>query len=201
MKVAVEMSLALAVENGERLVVIPREVAPWRPWRRRGGWRAVAADAAVAVLAAAPDAVLVLARPPDADPGASCVAPVARLLGRQVMWLPPGPDAAVWVVAAAAEWAASRLPALPRAIAVACGHPALRRLAPGQDLGTREEAAPALPLRLLGRLASRRWRPCARCRPGGGIPGGPCVCCGAEVLGEEAPTGPLAPVIRLHRAA
>ena len=117
--ILIEDSLCRAAEVSprERVWVVPRAT-------RRGRLRPLDPDAVVDAVLAAP-AVLVLARPPEADPGASCLAPLARALGHTVLTLPARPDAAAWTVAQGAAWIAEEVPRLERALAVACALPGL----------------------------------------------------------------------------
>ena len=196
-----ERALASAAgASGDRVHVVPRRVAPRRPWRRRSTWTAVSGDAAVAVIVGAPADALVLARSPVADPGAACMAAVGRLLRRETLLLPEPVDAAVWVAALAAEWCDARLPGLSRAVAVACG--AASGHGPLRSRAGREEpiAVPDLHPRVLGRWASRAWAPCARCRSGGGLPGAPCAIC-AESVPPPVAESPPAQVVPLRRTA
>ena len=58
------------------MTAIPRRR---RPAWARGGWRPLDPEVVLDHLAAAGPGALVLARPATADPGASCLAPLARL--------------------------------------------------------------------------------------------------------------------------
>lgn len=136
--------------------------------RRRGRWAAVHADAAVQAVATAGPAAIVLARAPEADPGAAVLASVARLMEAPVVRLPPGLEAAALCVAVAL-------------------HPdfecddLMRRLEALVGLAQAGPGAPTVPTlrpRVLSRWSVRAWTPCGRCG-GGGALGGACARCGA----------------------
>ena len=162
----VDERIARLAGDGARMVV-----AIGRPRRRRRE-AAIHADAVVAAIeAAGPDAV-VLARPPDADPGGASVRPVAVLLGVPCVRLPPAAEAAAWVVAVAAN--------------AQFGDTALvRRLEALAGAAADGRTPPALRPGVLARWAGCAWRPCSRCG-GGGVAGGPCGRCGAPAIGVVA---------------
>jgi hypothetical protein len=200
--VVMEQALAASLADTRDTVrVVPRRLASRRPWRPRAAWVSVSQDVAVATLAEAPAEALVLVRSPEADPGAACVAAVARLLGRKTVLLPEPVDAALWVAGLAAEWCDAGLSELARAVAVACGvgagHGALRRCA-WREGGV---AVPDLHPRVLGRWASRAWAPCSWCRSGGGLPGAPCATCAEPVPQPVPESPPIAQVVPLRRTA
>ncbi len=165
----VEAGLAAAVAGapGPDLVAVPR------PGRRRRGASAALdpEDVVTALDLAGPDAV-VLARPAADDPGAAALPALAAVMGREVVRLPGGADAAAWVVAVAGAMPADtggaprRLQVLAGVAAAATRMPALR---PG----------------VLARWAGCVWRPCPRCA-GGGLPGAPCGRCGAGLAAAGA---------------
>lgn len=136
--------------------------------RRRGRWSAVHADAAVDALAAAGPAAIVLARAPEADPGAVALAAVARMMGAAVVRLPSGLEAAAWCVAVALHPDFEHDDLVRR----------LEALVGLAQLGGDTPAVPSLRPGVLSRWSSRAWRPCGRCG-GGGALGGACARCGA----------------------
>jgi hypothetical protein len=185
--VVIDRSLAAAVgEESPAVRVIHRDAAPRRPWRTQGEWRSVSPDGALSALAGAPDDAVALVRLHEADPGAACIAQLARMMKRPVLTLPEPFDAAVWVVALAVDWCTSGLERPDRAIAVACGvadgHGTLPRTA--RHEGTE---VPDLHPRVLGRWASRAFSPCGWCAAGGGLPGAPCATCGERVAVPARP--------------
>lgn len=180
--IVIDRSLAAAVgEESPAVRVIHRDTSPRRPWRTEGEWKPVSSDGALSALIGAPGDAIALTRTPEADPGAACIAPLARLAKRPVLTLPEPLDAAVWVVALAADWCASGLERPGRAIAVACGvatgHGVLPRTAwhEGMDV-------PDLHPRVLGRWASRAFVPCGWCAAGGGLAGAACAACGEHLV-------------------
>lgn len=178
--IVIDRSLAAAVgEHSLAVRVIHRESTPRRPWRTKEPWQPVSSDSALSALTETPGDSIVLVRTPEADPGAACIAPLARLTKRPVFTLPEPLDAAAWVVALAAEWSTSGLDRPDRAIAVACGVAAGHGALPA----AREEgpAVPDLHPRVLGRWASRAFAPCGWCAAGGGLAGAACATCGERV--------------------
>jgi hypothetical protein len=168
----VEASVAgCASPGGRPVIVVPRA-------RRRGAWRPVEADAAVAALDRAGEDAIVLARPAGADPGAAPVVAVARLLGHPVVRLPAGDSAAAWVVATATH-PQFLGDALIRRLDVLVGVPAAVAGLPMRPSGHGPEV-PALRPAVLARWAGCAWRPCAAC-PGGGLAGASCGRCGAGI--------------------
>lgn len=200
----VVLDRALASGLGEAtpaVRVVHRERMSRRPWRRQAAWGPVSHDEALALLAELPTATIILSRGPDADPGAACLASVARLLGRVVLRLPEPVDAARWVVALAVEWCAAELADLDRALAVASGvasgHGAFRRR--GWPAGSLE--VPHVHPRVLGRWASRAFAPCGWCRSGGGLAGARCATCGEIVAPPVRVASPAGRVVPLRRIA
>jgi hypothetical protein len=201
--IAIEAALAAAVgETNPALRVIHREAPRNRPWRHPATWGRVSADAALSALTDAPAGSIVLVRSAEADPGAACVAPVARVAGRTVLLLPDPFDAAVWVAGLALHWCASGLDKLDRAIAVACGVASGHGGLPCPQWGGDGSTPPDLHPRVLGRWASRAFVACDWCRTGGGAVGAACATCGAPVRSHpsnDAKTG--ARVVPLRRIA
>ena len=117
--ILIEDSLARAadVRPRDRIQVVPRGA-------RRGRVRPLDPDAVVQALLGAPGA-LVLARPSEADPGAACLGPLGRALGRTVLSLPARRDAAAWTITQGAAWIGEGAPRLEPALAVACALPGL----------------------------------------------------------------------------
>lgn len=200
---AVVMERSLTAGIGEAhpgVRVIHREFSPRRPWGARD-WRPVVADDALSALTRGPTEVIALTRAAEADPGAACVAAVARLVGRPVLVLPEPLDAALWVAALAAEWTDAQLPDIGRALAVACGaasgHGDLLR----SGFGEGDLRVPHLHPRVLGRWASRAFVACACCRSGGGLAGAACAGCGAPIPAPPADTphqgGQVVPLRRI----
>lgn len=185
--IVIDRSLAAAVgEQAPAVRVIHRDTCARRPWRPQAEWKPVSSDRALSALIGAPGDAITLARTPEADPGAACVAPLARLAKRPVFTLPEPFDAAVWVVALAADWCTSGLERPDRAIAVACGiaagHGALPRTSRHAAMNV-----PDLHPRVLGRWASRAFAPCGWCAAGGGLAGAACAACGVPVAVSARP--------------
>lgn len=181
--------------------VAHRDRVPRRPWRRQAAWGPVSHDEAVALLAELPITTIVLSRGPDADPGAACLASVARLLGRMALRLPEPVDAARWVVALAVEWCGAELADLDRAVAVACGVAAGHGVFPRRGWPAGSLEVPHLHPRVLGRWASRAFAPCGWCRCGGGLAGAGCATCGEIVARPVAAASPGGRVVPLRRIA
>ena len=161
--------------NGlERMHVVPRDR------RRDGSWPAVAADAVVAALEAAGCGALVLARPPEADPGAAALSALAQMMEREVVRLPASAHAAAWVVGVAMSVDEGSPPL--RALQALAG--AADRLGAVTDQDG-ERRMPAIRPAVLLRWARSGWRPCGRCR-GGGLSGARCGRCGAPVDGRAS---------------
>jgi hypothetical protein len=125
------------------------------------------ADAAVAAVAAAGPGAIALAS------AGSPLAPVARLMGADVVALPCDARAAAWVVGVAVRAGTGDDDGLLRrleglASAAGAGGASLARSRPA----------------VLLRWAGWAWRRCAACQ-GGGVPGGPCGRCGARVDGAR----------------
>ena len=160
----------------------PRPVAVVSRARRLGRWRPLEPDAVVEAIDAAGGRSVVLARPHSADPGGTCLAPVARLLGVPVVRLPAEPGPAAWVLAvsATAHLGDEALVRNLEALAGAIGCAGLPRRSTGDGA-----AVPALRPGVLARWAGCVWRPCERCG-GGGPPGGACGRCGAPRLGAAS---------------
>jgi len=175
---------------------------------RRGRLRPLGPEASLEALEDAPGA-LVLARPWAADPGAGCLAVLARIVGRAVLALPASLEGACWTAVHAAAWAAAEASHLERAVAVACALPewSYAPALPLRPWGDGRLEVPAVRPAALARWAVRAWRPCAWCLGGGGLPGAPCARCGATV--PEAPTtargevlmAEVVPLARMRRAA
>lgn len=166
------MAAAISAEGLGRIHVVPRDR------RRDGSWPPVAGDAIVATLEAAGSGVVVLARPPAADPGAAALPALAEVMEREVVRLPRSADAAAWVVGVAMAADEGSPPPL-RALQALAGAADRLETAPG-DGALR---LPAIRPSVLVRWARRGWRPCGRCR-GGGLPGARCGRCDAPVGGE-----------------
>jgi hypothetical protein len=201
--IAIEAALAAAVgETNPALRVIHREASRSRPWRPGAPWRPVSADSALSALADSAAESIVLVRPAEADPGAACVAPVARMAGRTVLVLPEPFDASVWVTGLALKWCASGLDNLDRAIAVACGVASGHGGLPCPEWDGDRSTPPDLHPRVLGRWASRAFVACDWCRTGGGAAGAACATCGAPIRAHslsDKETG--ARVVPLRRTA
>lgn len=179
--------LALAgLEGGEHVVPVPRAERRRRP-RRRARWADLDPEATLEALGAASPTAIVLARPADADPGAACLAPLARLVGLDVLTLPAAADVAGWTLAVAATWAATGEPNLVRALAVAAALGESEAALPRRPWGASGVAVPAVRPAVLARWAARAWRPCRWCRGGGGLLGVVCGRCGAAPALEAAP--------------
>jgi hypothetical protein len=174
------------IEGGEGVVPVPRAERR-RPSRRSPRWADLDAEATLETLVAAPRDAIVLARPVDADPGAACLAPLARLVGLDVLALPAAADLAAWTVAVAATWAATGEPNLVRALAVAAALGESEAALPRRPWGASGVAVPAVRPAVLARWAARAWRPCRWCRRGGGLLGVVCGRCGAAPALEAAP--------------
>jgi len=188
--IVLERALASALGDVRPVLrVVHRGRVPRRPWRRQAGWFPVSHDDAVGLLSEVPPTALVLTRGFDADPGAACLLPVARLLGRMVLRLPEPLDAARWVAAIAVEWCAADLENLDRAIAVACGVAAGHRGFPRRGWPAGLLEVPHLHPRVLGRWAACAFAPCGWCRSGGGLTGAGCATCG-EIVVRSSPAPP-----------
>jgi hypothetical protein len=198
--VAMERALVSGLgEDAPGIRVIHRDVVPARPWRRHPGWADVTADAVVSALAGGADTIVV-ARAPEADHGAACVAAVGRLMGHPVITLPEPIDAATWVAALAACWSADGLSRIDRAIAVACGVAGGHGSRPA-GMGLDSERVPRVHPRVLGRWAVRAYVSCPRCRCGG-LGGSECVGCGEPLPARSVfDAGPGATVVPLRRIA
>ena len=179
----VEAGLARDGGDGRSAVTaIPRRR---RPAWSRGGWRPLDPDVVLDHLAAAGPGALVLARPAPVDPGAACLAPLARLRGLEVVALPFEVEAARWTVALAGLWAAAGHPALARALSVVHGLWQAPLRLPRREAAPGEPALPAVRPAVLARWAVWAWRPCRWC-PGGGLPGRACPRCGAACVDPPA---------------
>ena len=160
---------------------------------RRGRPGPLDPDAVLEAVLGAP-AALVLARPSEADPGASCLAPLARALGRAVLTLPARLDAAAWTVAQGAAWIVEGAPRLERALAVACALPGLPPGAaalPCRSWGDGDLVVPGVRPRALARWAARAWRACPWC-PGGGLAAAACARCAAPLSASPSRAVPPA---------
>ncbi len=166
---------AIPAEGLDRIHVVPRDR------RRDGSWPPVAADAVVAALEAAGSGAVVLVRPPAADPGAAALSALADVMEREVVRLPPSAHAAAWVVAVALAGHEGSPPPL-RALQALAGAADRLGVTSGEDDDPR---MPALRPAVLVRWARCGWRPCGRCRGGGGLSGARCGRCGAPVDGDE----------------
>lgn len=147
--------------------------------------RGAPVDAMADVVASAPASVLVMARPPWVDPASAALAGIAMLLGRDLVWLPPGLAEAGWAAALIARWAQdTHGPDLLRRAQVAVGLAALPscRL-PRRPWGCAALPMPALMAESLARWCDRLWAPCTRCAGGGSAPGTPCGRCGHQEPG------------------
>jgi hypothetical protein len=154
-----------------------------RAGRRAGCWHPVDDEVALAAILSAGPEALVLARPRAADPGAGCLAPLARAVGTRVLRLPGHRDAAAWAVGVADAWAADRPPrVVVRSIAVLVGAAArgARAGLPVRPWGPEGVLVPALRPATLARWAAGAWRACAWCM-GGGLAGAPCPRCELDV--------------------
>jgi hypothetical protein len=169
---------ALSGGGSVRLRTIPRRRAPW--WRRGARWAPLdPADVIDALLEQAAPAV-VLVRPFEADPGAACLGPLARLLGHRVVQLPRDPDEAAWSATVAGNLQGVSDEAFHRFLdVVSCG-PAVGAPAPRRSWGDAGLAVPALRPETLARWAACAWRRCGWCRHGG-PPGGRCATCGSPI--------------------
>lgn len=159
---------AAGIAGDDHAVVVPDGA-------RRGGGVDAIADA----VAAAPEAAMVLVRPPWADARASGLAGIAMMLGRDLVWLPPGLDEAAWAAALIVHWAReTQGPDLIRRAQVAVGLAALPSChLPRRPWGCDGSAMPALVADSLARWCDRLWAPCDHCA-GGGAPGMSCGRCG-----------------------
>ncbi|MCU0308562.1 MAG: hypothetical protein MUE51_12495 [Thermoleophilia bacterium] len=187
MGVVIDLAVARAAGLDPRggVEVVPRPRARRRPGRRVR-WRPLDPDAVLAALDADPGG-LVLARSPAADPGAACLVGLARLLGHEVVLLPPGEAAAGWVAALGAEWAAGRAPAeVVRRAQAAAGVPGAPCAVARREWGEEGVLVPALRPEALGRWCALAWRRCGWCARGGSLAGAPCGRCGARPPGPGA---------------
>lgn len=145
----------------------------------------VDAEAVVDVLDAAGSGALVLARPPWADPAAAPLAAIAIVLGRDLLWLPPGIPAAGWAAALIAAWSRDSDPDdLLRRAQVAVGLASMSpENLPLRPWGEDELLVPAVGTDALARWCDCAWRPCRWC-DAGGAGRAPCPSCGERA---EAP--------------
>ena len=191
-RLVVEQSLVedLEAATAAPLAVLSRGRAGRRSGgRRRGAWRPLSQEAALEALLEDPDGAVVLARPPDADPGAACLPAAAAVLGIPIVRLPAALDAAAWIVGVASEWSRRAEPDLARRLEALVGaaEAAGASSLPRRAWGVRGTAVPALRPAALARWAGCAWTACGWCRTGGGLAGRPCGRCGAPVPPPAAP--------------
>lgn len=156
------------------LVVVPRRRPLWR--RHRQTWAPLNPDTVLDVLAAAPRPAVALVRTPEADPGATVLLDVARLLGLEVRCLPDDVEAAAWSVSVASR-ANARIVVGGRTLDALCSAPP----SPQERSGCLSESLRASSL---GRWATRAWRPCGWCSAGG-FAGERCARCGSTLTDER----------------
>lgn len=137
------------------------------------------AEDVIDVLEHAGPGALVLVRPPWADPPMAPLAAIGIVLGRDLLWLPPGVSAAGWAVALIAAWAREAHPDdLLRRAQVAVGLAGMSpENLPLRPWGEDELMVPAVGADALARWCDCAWRPCRWC-DAGGTAQGPCPACG-----------------------
>jgi hypothetical protein len=179
-QLVIEGGIASALaEPPPALRVLPRQRS--RAWRcRRTPWVPLRPDDVLEALDEIPRPAVVLARSAGVDPGAACLAPIGRLLGHDTLVLPDAPDEAAWVAGVACEIDVEDDASYVRILHVVCCGPSIAASFPRRRWGPTGISVPALRPATLARWASCSWQACRWC-VGGGLPGSPCRCCGAEV--------------------